>query len=339
MSTATTADRVRELAGGHWFHIATASGIPEAVLRNRHGPCPGCGGRDRFRFDDKDGRGTFVCSQGGGHILAGDGFALLCHAHGWSFTEALRFVAQLVDGGGARSNPTPRAHEDVAAMAAGERGSNSAAMWDLQRSILGECRSIAPDGPVARYLANRGLSAVLGDLPSDLVEHACLRRYEGLRNAGEHPAIVAVVRGPGGEHRTLHRTYLTHEGMKAPVPSPRMLMPPIVEGGWLGGAIRLYPAETRLAVAEGIESALAVRVATGWPVWSGITAAGLGALVVPPEVREIRVHADHDEAGLRLARKLADRLAQEGRDVRLIVPPRVGMDPLDSLNAPQEEVA
>lgn len=40
----------------------------------RHGPCPVCGGKDRFRFDDKDGRGTWFCSQcdpqsGGGLLL------------------------------------------------------------------------------------------------------------------------------------------------------------------------------------------------------------------------------------------------------------------------------
>lgn len=39
-----------------------------------HGPCPVCGGKDRFRFDDKDGRGTWFCSQcdpqsGGGLLL------------------------------------------------------------------------------------------------------------------------------------------------------------------------------------------------------------------------------------------------------------------------------
>lgn len=40
----------------------------------KHGPCPVCGGKDRFRFDDKNGRGTWFCSQcepssGGGLLL------------------------------------------------------------------------------------------------------------------------------------------------------------------------------------------------------------------------------------------------------------------------------
>ncbi|MGG8913157.1 primase-helicase zinc-binding domain-containing protein, partial [Escherichia coli] len=41
---------------GHWPRILPALGIQ--VLKNRHQPCPVCGGSDRFRFDDREGRGT-----------------------------------------------------------------------------------------------------------------------------------------------------------------------------------------------------------------------------------------------------------------------------------------
>ncbi|MFA9256090.1 primase-helicase zinc-binding domain-containing protein, partial [Escherichia coli] len=43
------------------------------VLKNRHQPCPVCGGSDRFRFDDREGRGTWYCNQCG----AGDGLKLV----------------------------------------------------------------------------------------------------------------------------------------------------------------------------------------------------------------------------------------------------------------------
>jgi hypothetical protein len=45
-----------------WLDILTALGVPAKFLRNWHGPCPMCGGKDRFRFDDKDGKGTFFCN-------------------------------------------------------------------------------------------------------------------------------------------------------------------------------------------------------------------------------------------------------------------------------------
>lgn len=92
-STALRFEDVRARACGHWQSILPALGVPEESLRNRHGPCPGCGGRDRFRFDDLDGRGTWYCG-GGGDPQSGDGFALLCHVHGWTATEALHAVAR-----------------------------------------------------------------------------------------------------------------------------------------------------------------------------------------------------------------------------------------------------
>ncbi|MFS3593418.1 primase-helicase zinc-binding domain-containing protein [Citrobacter braakii] len=58
-------------ACGHWPRILPALGVK--VIKNRHQSCPVCGGSDRFRFDDKEGRGTWFCNQCG----AGDGLKLV----------------------------------------------------------------------------------------------------------------------------------------------------------------------------------------------------------------------------------------------------------------------
>jgi phage/plasmid primase-like uncharacterized protein len=58
-------------------------------------PCPGCGGEDRFRYDDKDGKGTFYCG-GGGNPISGDGFELLHHIYGWDFRRAADEVRQVL---------------------------------------------------------------------------------------------------------------------------------------------------------------------------------------------------------------------------------------------------
>lgn len=47
-------------------------GIP-IPPNHHHGPCPHCGGKDRFRMDDLEGRGTWFCNQCG----AGDGLDLV----------------------------------------------------------------------------------------------------------------------------------------------------------------------------------------------------------------------------------------------------------------------
>ena len=84
-------DQVKETARGNWPHVLKQCGVHGRFLKNSHGPCPGCGGEDRFRFDDKDGRGTFYCNQR--TPPAGDGFDLLRHVHGWTFPETVREVA------------------------------------------------------------------------------------------------------------------------------------------------------------------------------------------------------------------------------------------------------
>ena len=86
-------DAVARAAEGRWYEILVALGIPAEALVNRGVPCPGCGGTDRFRFDDKDGRGRWICSQGGNGLIADDGFGLLRHVYGWSPAEALAAVA------------------------------------------------------------------------------------------------------------------------------------------------------------------------------------------------------------------------------------------------------
>ncbi len=74
-------DTVKQ-ACGHWPRILPALGMK--VIKNRHQACPVCGGADRFRFDDKEGRGTWFCNQCG----AGDGLKLVEKVFGISASEA-----------------------------------------------------------------------------------------------------------------------------------------------------------------------------------------------------------------------------------------------------------
>lgn len=66
-------DRVSREFNGAWRQTLENYGCHLPSGRH-HGPCPVCGGKDRFRFDDKEGRGTWFCSQcdpqsGGGLLL------------------------------------------------------------------------------------------------------------------------------------------------------------------------------------------------------------------------------------------------------------------------------
>ncbi|EEJ8448077.1 toprim domain-containing protein [Salmonella enterica] len=76
---------------GHWPVILPALGIsvPDG---GKHGACPACGGKDRFRFDDKDGRGTWFCNQCG----SGDGLDLVRNALELDVKAAAEAVASTV---------------------------------------------------------------------------------------------------------------------------------------------------------------------------------------------------------------------------------------------------
>lgn len=95
-------DDIRNAARGAWASVLAHFGVDASRLVNKHGPCPGCGGRDRFRFDDKNGEGTWLCSGGGGgKPSSGDGLALLMHCLNVEFKEACRLLGEylLPDGG------------------------------------------------------------------------------------------------------------------------------------------------------------------------------------------------------------------------------------------------
>lgn len=102
-------------ACGHWPNILPALGVK--VMKNRHQACPVCGGSDRFRFDDKEGRGTWFCNQCG----AGDGLKLVEKVFGVSASEAAGKVNAVT------GNLSPVAPEMIAAAEAGTEADRKAA--------------------------------------------------------------------------------------------------------------------------------------------------------------------------------------------------------------------
>jgi len=88
-------ETVKRAAQGRWDAILSHFGI-SLPPHNKHTPCPACGGTDRFRYDNQDGHGTFICNQGGNGILSGDGFALIQHKTSATSSEVLNMVRGIV---------------------------------------------------------------------------------------------------------------------------------------------------------------------------------------------------------------------------------------------------
>lgn len=88
------AESLRRAAQGQWRSILARLGIAVPDSPKKHGPCPACGGKDRFRFDDQEGRGTWFCNQC--NPKAGNGFALVMNVKRVPFGEAAECIADAI---------------------------------------------------------------------------------------------------------------------------------------------------------------------------------------------------------------------------------------------------
>ncbi|MFZ2587632.1 MAG: toprim domain-containing protein, partial [Alphaproteobacteria bacterium] len=90
-----------------------------------------------------------------------------------------------------------------------------------------------------------------------------------------------------------------------------------------GAAVRLAEPSEMLAVAEGIETALAVQLATKIPTWATVSAHGMKTLEIPNSVKYLYIAHDHDVSGTgqRSAEALAMRIHHYGVRVWSVFPP------------------
>jgi putative DNA primase/helicase len=291
-------------AKGKWRGVLLHLGIPSSALRDKHGPCPMCGGEDRFRFDNKEGRGTYICNQCG----AGDGMKLACDFTGQPFAE----VASRIDGilGNVKADAPVRP-----AMTEDERVQALRAAW-------ADSRPVAPGGLVDVYLRARGLGERA--YPPALRFAPALRDGEG----GVRPAMLALVGLHGHKPTSLHRTFLRADGgAKAEMASPRKMMPGELPDGC---CVQLseWTQSGPLGIAEGIETAMAASAYFDVPVWSAINATMLAKWLPPPGCEEVVIFGDNDAsfAGHAAAYRLAHRLSARQIPVTVQMAPIPGQD-------------
>ena len=313
---AARVEEVKRRAHGRWTEILASLGVEERILKRRNLPCPLCGGTDRFQYTDKFGEGNYHCR----HCGPGGGFKLLQAVKGIDFNTALQEVERCVGA----VLPQLRV---VSTEPSAER------MKKLAKRIWDEARPVVAGDEVDRYLTVRGLGLV--SYPKVLRLHPALGFYEKdaagkSRKVAEYAAMLACIQGPDGHAVTLHRTYLK-DGRQAMVSDSKK----VLSAGINGAAVRLFEPTEELAIAEGIETALAVHLATGKPVWSGLSAGNLEKLWLPESVRKVCVYADNDADGdfdgqafaFALARRLKKEEHRTGpRQVQVFIPKQPGLD-------------
>ncbi|SFB27764.1 putative DNA primase/helicase [Collimonas sp. OK607] len=285
--------KTADAAVGRWPGILQTLGVAPQFLRNKHGPCPMCGGKDRYRFDDKVGRGTWICS----HCGAGDGFELLRRLMGWGFVQA--------------ANEVDRVVSMVQILTISQERSEESKLRAL-RDAWAASKPVSQGDPVWRYLSHRvGINVT----PGDIRFHPAMPHTDG----GVHPTMLALMRYPDGAVASIHRTYLTDDGQKAKVSEVKKFMP----GKLLPtSCVRLGAIGHRVGIGEGIETALAASRRFMTPVWAATNAVLLESWVPPAGVAEVLIAGDNDTSytGQSAAFALAKRLENNGYAVEVHIP-------------------
>ena len=284
--------QVKNDAIGRWPGIFAQMGID--VGNGKHQACPVCGGEDRFRFDDKDGRGTWFCNQCG----AGDGVKLVQRVLNTDFAGALGHIAGIV--GHVPAGPVKSKSLDVGRIR------------KMLRQLWNDSIDLTGTDPVSKYLRSRGLMMAVNDV------RFCSGCYEA-ETKSKMPAMVAVIRNPSGKPVSIHRTYLDGP-CKARIKSPKKMMPRIEP--LAGCAIRLFGVSDTVGIAEGIETAIAANQLTGVPTWAAVSSTIMEAFVPPDGVRHVVVFGDHDAnyTGQAAAFKLAKKLYLKDYLVEVEIP-------------------
>lgn len=300
---------------GRWPQLLMEIGVDERFLTKRAGPCPFCGGRDRFTFDDLQGRGTYYCRKCSDR--GGDGMQFLITFANVPFREALGIVRDFL--GCAETIPINGQPHPIASDQKKTTDPRKAReLWDCAAPIR-------PNDNADKYLRSRKIG--LETYPSALRYAECAPYYDDGKPApDEYSALITLVTGADGAIRTVHRTYL-RGGRKANVRAPKKLASQLAQNS----SIKLYECDADLAVGEGIETCLAIRKMTGLPVWSLISAGNMLKFEPPPSVKRIAVYGDNDRffAGQKAAFSLAERLSSRGINVDVLIPDRPGFDWLD----------
>lgn len=231
-------------ACGHWPHILPALGVK--VIKNRHQACPVCSGSDRFRFDDKEGRGTWFCNQCG----AGDGLKLVEKALGLSAGDAAKQVNAVT------GNLSPVAPETLAAMDADTDASRKAAA-ELAATLMEKTRTATGNA----YLTRKGFP-----------DRECLMLTASHKTGGVSYCkgdMAVPLYDDSGELVNLQ--LINADGLKR-----------TLKGGQVKGACNIIEGQKqagkRLWITEGYATALSVHQLTGETVMVALSSVNLLSL-------------------------------------------------------------
>lgn len=258
---------------GRWPEIFKFYGLPPVTGKNHFkGECPLCGRKGKFRCDDKNGSGSYVCTCG-----AGDGWALLTGSTGKDFKTLAAEVDKLIGRVFVPGESVPVPRSGIGPLR--ERVSHKFAK-------LTPLRGTGADA----YLKKRGITS----LPMEHVRYCDSQLAAG----GEYQSIYALATDDKGELCYLHRTLLDGDKKAVAAGGAQKKMMKLQEDSYLehasSVAIRMFPPSTTLGIAEGIETALSCHQITRCNTWATLNTAFMKKFRVPLGVQTLIIFADTD---------------------------------------------
>lgn len=287
-----------------WVDEARAVAVADAIQRFPHGlkrvgaelvgPCPACGGRDRFSVNPR--KNVWHCRSS---AKGGDAIALVEYLSGCDFLGACEQLTGRAPPTGEKGKGPDHALIARRRVEAEQRESQrtAAANQFRTREIARAHEIWAAAGPLAgsiaeRYLRHRGLTAPPG---AKLRSCSNLQYWHFLKGSWQvihrGPAMVAAIAGADQHFIGCHCTWidLANRNGKAEIAHPEtgeLLAAKKVRGSAKGGHIALGGAyrPLRLMVGEGIETVLAVRAALaesgvdldGTGFWASVSLGNIG---------------------------------------------------------------
>jgi phage/plasmid primase-like uncharacterized protein len=274
--------------------VARQHGLTLKGKLERVGPCPKCGGHDRFAINIKkriwNCRG---CQQGG------DVISLVRFLDGCDFRTACEILA------GTDTTTTSVKTKDDAT----ERLRKALALWHMSAPITGTLA----EGYLRQTRGYHGtIPATLRFLePNGNYPPAMIGAF-GLTDEPE-PGILTIAES---KITGIHLTRLTSDSRKLKGDDPKIFL-----GSSAGSPIVAAPINDLLglAITEGIEDALNAHQATGLGVWAAGSANRLPKLApaIPNYIEAVTIFAHTEEAGQRGAYELADALDARGIEIRI----------------------
>ena len=196
------------------------------------------------------------------------------------------------------------------------------------RALFREAQPVTDDCHVATYLRRRGVTLPIP--PTIKYIPALKHPYTNLF----FPTMIAAISGTNKKVSGVHQTFLRLDGSgKATVSTPKLAL-----GRLSGDAVRLAPATEILGIAEGIETGLSAMQLYGGAVWCAC-GSHIDKIVLPDQVKHVRIYADNGEAGERNAERAAQTFHRQGRRVTIVRPADIHGDFNDCLQDQAERAA